>query len=347
MDHVPVARKRLASYAELVPAATHPQVKPKVIKNQNINVSSSKPAKVTKAVVAKDARQKSSVLKAIERSRRIIDEQERKRSIPLKENSPVVGNLAHPPSMHRVESHPALGSVTKTSGSDEQMSMAEEALHALSTTLDLSSHAVSLNKPASKTKQKKAKPKESIAQSALQALSASLGLDLVTTLHPPKEDLEPGEIIDKRAKKRQEKLAKSAKYREAALAKKKALLEGKQKAVTVQATPKVICKYWMEGKCMKGEQCTFSHASTPTKTVLDARINEPCKYFISGSCMRGDICLYSHDLKKFPCKFFHGIDSCSMGDQCKYSHDPVADEVKAELMLQMLRRRSPPMNENP
>ena len=339
MDNVPVVRKRLASYAELVPTTIHPQTKPKVIKNQSTGNNNSKRVKLTKAVVTKDTRSKSNVIKAIERSRRIIDEQERKRNTSSKENNRA-RSLTHSPPVSRTENHPVLSSVTKTSESKEQKSMAEEALQVPTTPLGSGSRASSPNKLTSKAKQKKPKPKESAAQSALQALSASLGLDLVTTLKPPTEDLEPGEIIDKRAKKRQEKLAKSAKYREAALAKKKALLEGKQKATTVQATPKVICKYWMEGKCMKGDQCTFSHASTPTKTAIDARINEPCKYFISGGCMRGDICLYSHDLKEFPCKFFHGIDSCGMGDQCKYSHDPVADEVKAELMLQMLRKKS-------
>ena len=57
--------------------------------------------------------------------------------------------------------------------------MAEEALQVLTTTLGLGSRASSPNKLTSKAKQKKAKPKESVAQSALQALSASLGLDLV------------------------------------------------------------------------------------------------------------------------------------------------------------------------
>jgi len=70
------------------------------------------------------------------------------------------------------------------------------------------------------------------------------------------------------------------------------------------------CKYWAQGTCHKGQDCTYLH---------DLK-DELCKYFLNGTCVKGEECVYSHDPSKFPCKYFHGVGFCTAGDACRFSH---------------------------
>lgn len=98
--------------------------------------------------------------------------------------------------------------------------------------------------------------------------------------------------------------------------------------------PRLICRYFMEGVCSKGDKCTFSHAVVPNKTPEEAKVKEPCKFFIAGSCMKGESCYYSHDLSVVPCKFFHLKGECSAnakGAACRFSHEPIDKETLEKL----------------
>ena len=96
-----------------------------------------------------------------------------------------------------------------------------------------------------------------------------------------------------------------------------------QPTAHVKTFTKIICKFWMEGLCVKGSNCPFSHDAVPNKTAAEARVLEPCRYFINGMCIKGDACLYSHDLSKFPCPFLS--KKCTKKN-CPFSHE-VLDEV--------------------
>ncbi|CAJ0949787.1 unnamed protein product [Ranitomeya imitator] len=52
---------------------------------------------------------------------------------------------------------------------------------------------------------------------------------------------------------------------------------------------KVICKYFVEGRCTWREQCNFSHdVEVPRRRGL-------CKFYMTGNCVNGDECMFSHD----------------------------------------------------
>nr|XP_006824004.1 PREDICTED: zinc finger CCCH domain-containing protein 4-like isoform X2 [Saccoglossus kowalevskii] len=83
---------------------------------------------------------------------------------------------------------------------------------------------------------------------------------------------------------------------------------------------KVPCKFYMDGKCSKGEHCPFSHAGAQNKK------NELCKFYLNSNCVKGDQCLFLH--ANYPCKFFHTGAECYQGENCKFSHDPLTDETR-------------------
>ncbi|XP_051815936.1 zinc finger CCCH domain-containing protein 6 [Acanthochromis polyacanthus] len=90
---------------------------------------------------------------------------------------------------------------------------------------------------------------------------------------------------------------------------------------TVEHNGRYICKYFLEGRCIKGEQCKFEH-----ELVVPDKKKELCKFYLQGYCSKGDNCIYMHN--EYPCKFFHTGAKCYQGDNCKFSHEPLTDVTK-------------------
>ncbi|XP_077437803.1 zinc finger CCCH domain-containing protein 6 isoform X2 [Vanacampus margaritifer] len=93
---------------------------------------------------------------------------------------------------------------------------------------------------------------------------------------------------------------------------------------TVEHNGRYICKYFLEGRCIKGEQCKFEH-----ELVIPDKKKELCKFYLQGYCSKGDHCIYMHS--EYPCKFFHTGAKCYQGDNCKFSHDALTDVTKVLL----------------
>ncbi|KAM9294257.1 zinc finger CCCH domain-containing protein 6 [Gastrophryne carolinensis] len=96
---------------------------------------------------------------------------------------------------------------------------------------------------------------------------------------------------------------------------------------TVERNGKQICKYFLERRCVKGDQCKFDHDAEIEKK------KEICKFYIQGYCTRGENCIYMHN--EFPCKFYHTGSHCYQGDSCKFSHEPLTDDTR-ELLNKVL-----------
>ncbi|TNM99842.1 hypothetical protein fugu_012875 [Takifugu bimaculatus] len=96
---------------------------------------------------------------------------------------------------------------------------------------------------------------------------------------------------------------------------------------TVEHNGRYICKYFLEGRCIKGDQCKFEH-----EHVVPDKKKELCKFYLQGYCSKGDnsVITYSltHYSSEYPCKFFHTGAKCYQGDNCKFSHDALTDVTK-------------------
>ncbi|XP_049712567.1 zinc finger CCCH domain-containing protein 6 [Elephas maximus indicus] len=106
---------------------------------------------------------------------------------------------------------------------------------------------------------------------------------------------------------------------------------------TVEHKGKQICKYFLEGRCIKGDQCKFDHDAE-----LEKR-KEVCKFYLQGYCTKGENCIYMHN--EFPCKFYHTGAKCYQGDNCKFSHDDLTKETK-KLLDKVLNTDEEPTNED-
>nr|DBA20789.1 TPA: hypothetical protein GDO54_017533 [Pyxicephalus adspersus] len=90
---------------------------------------------------------------------------------------------------------------------------------------------------------------------------------------------------------------------------------------------KVICRYFVEGRCTWGEHCNFSHdVEVPRRRGL-------CKFYVTGYCARADSCPYMHS--DFPCKLYHTTGSCVNGEECMFSHEELTEETQ-ELLDKLL-----------
>ncbi|KAI7889631.1 uncharacterized protein EV154DRAFT_513935 [Mucor mucedo] len=94
--------------------------------------------------------------------------------------------------------------------------------------------------------------------------------------------------------------------------------------------PTVVCKYYMQGTCRQGSNCTFKHDGKPPPAPT-ARI--VCQFYKTGSCTQGEDCKFSHDLKLEPCRFFHMQRDCTQGEYCPYSHEPLNKDRLERLRL--------------
>ncbi|XP_053520485.1 zinc finger CCCH domain-containing protein 8 isoform X4 [Artibeus jamaicensis] len=96
---------------------------------------------------------------------------------------------------------------------------------------------------------------------------------------------------------------------------------------TVERKGKQVCKYFLERKCIKGDECKFDHDAEIEKK------KEMCKFYVQGYCTRGENCLYLHN--EYPCKFYHTGTKCYQGEHCKFSHAPLTAETQ-ELLAKVL-----------
>ncbi|XP_078398788.1 zinc finger CCCH domain-containing protein 6 isoform X2 [Cetorhinus maximus] len=92
-----------------------------------------------------------------------------------------------------------------------------------------------------------------------------------------------------------------------------------------------ICKYFLEGRCIRGDQCRYSH------DVVIQKKKDICKFYLNGFCTKGDNCIFMHG--EYPCKFYHTGAKCYQGDNCKFSHAPLTEETR-ELLDKVLNNEN-------
>ncbi|GMS96838.1 hypothetical protein PENTCL1PPCAC_19013 [Pristionchus entomophagus] len=80
-----------------------------------------------------------------------------------------------------------------------------------------------------------------------------------------------------------------------------------------------ICKFFREGYCRDGDNCSYSHSAEDSK-----RRPEVCKFYLSGHCKKGLACHHLHG--EFPCKAFHKGE-CTR-EPCQFSHQPLTDYTR-------------------
>merc|ERR1712072_318106 len=61
---------------------------------------------------------------------------------------------------------------------------------------------------------------------------------------------------------------------------------------------RTICKFWLEGKCDRGDKCSFAHGETEIgkKITEESRQQVTCRFWLQGKCKKGDGCKWAHKL---------------------------------------------------
>ena len=64
-----------------------------------------------------------------------------------------------------------------------------------------------------------------------------------------------------------------------------------------QTKKKIMCKYFMMGRCTKGENCVYLHSITEMKKRINIK-EEECPMYEIGYCKNGPLCKYKHIYKE-------------------------------------------------
>jgi len=102
-----------------------------------------------------------------------------------------------------------------------------------------------------------------------------------------------------------------------------------------------ICQYFLQGKCLKENNCTYSHQQP------NGRKMELCKFYLMDCCSKEDRCTFMHS--EFPCKYYHTGMECYSGPNCRFSHAKLDEEQKKILLKSFGKLRYVPLeykNEN-
>lgn len=97
------------------------------------------------------------------------------------------------------------------------------------------------------------------------------------------------------------------------------------------------CALWVEGKCVLGDTCFYSHSNP---AGWDPRSRQLCIFHRSGSCMKSVLCPFSHEKSMFACAFFHLKGGCSKREDCEFSHEPLTEIQREELERDQARFQS-------
>ncbi|XP_029948942.1 basic proline-rich protein-like isoform X3 [Salarias fasciatus] len=98
----------------------------------------------------------------------------------------------------------------------------------------------------------------------------------------------------------------------------------------VQLDGRLLCRHFLLGRCVKGEDCQLEHVQGRNDLLQDC-----CKFYVQGFCMKGDACPFMH--QSVPCKFFHRKGKCSQGSSCRFSHQPLT-ELTEKVLDTLLKR---------
>eukprot|EP00929_Paragymnodinium_shiwhaense_P039194 TRINITY_DN2060_c0_g1_i1.p1 TRINITY_DN2060_c0_g1~~TRINITY_DN2060_c0_g1_i1.p1 ORF type:complete len:602 (+),score=111.14 TRINITY_DN2060_c0_g1_i1:74-1879(+) len=126
--------------------------------------------------------------------------------------------------------------------------------------------------------------------------------------------------------------------------------KGKGDKGPARATP---CRFWQEGRCMKGDACQFKHEGVPGAAgppILeqggfpsapggryDRKARVPCRFFFNKGCDKAEGCPFSHAAETLQAKSleqkveiectYHLMGKCYAGAACDFAHGP--EEVEA------------------
>jgi len=106
---------------------------------------------------------------------------------------------------------------------------------------------------------------------------------------------------------------------------------------SLRREPPVLCRYFLMGRCLRGDDCTFRHEGLPvTKNIL-------CAFYRKGLCLKGDACPYGHSFKLEPCRSYLMHGTCRLQahksergrNACPYSHEELSEEEKKSWILKL------------
>eukprot|EP00928_Gymnodinium_smaydae_P064126 TRINITY_DN47540_c0_g1_i1.p1 TRINITY_DN47540_c0_g1~~TRINITY_DN47540_c0_g1_i1.p1 ORF type:complete len:215 (+),score=23.96 TRINITY_DN47540_c0_g1_i1:81-647(+) len=98
-----------------------------------------------------------------------------------------------------------------------------------------------------------------------------------------------------------------------------------------------VCKFWLEGRCLRGNQCVFAHGHVDVQPAPDLTKTRMCKYL--GVCKKGASCGYAHLPKELRGVGLDAVaDPCSRLGEQRDPNEPLQKDSSRPLVASQSRQ---------
>ncbi|EZG86314.1 zinc finger protein [Gregarina niphandrodes] len=94
------------------------------------------------------------------------------------------------------------------------------------------------------------------------------------------------------------------------------------------------CKFWLEGRCTRGESCTYAHTDQELRPAPNLKKTKMCARWRQGQCaLRADECSYAHGVEDLRAQSGRKSSCATESTDLMVSDVMMSDVIMSDVMM--------------